>query len=85
MKDVQNEKIEYDRSYSLHGLLNIRVKGDKIVTKTTDAEFENTKNDRNSKKNHFITFHNIEKTFSKIDNLLQEFKFSTFESHLRNF
>ncbi len=37
-----------------------------------------------SKKNHFITFHNIEKTFSKIDNLLQEFEFSTFESHLKN-
>ena len=36
------------------------------------------------KKNHFITFHNIEKTFSKIDNLLQEFEFSTFESHLKN-
>ena len=34
------------------------------------------------KKNHFITFHNIEKTFSRIDSLLQEFKFSTFESHL---
>ena len=35
MKDVQNEKIEYDRSYSLHGLLNIRVKGSELVTKTT--------------------------------------------------
>ena len=36
------------------------------------------------KKNHFITFHNIKNTFSKIDNLLQEFKFSTFESYLPN-
>ena len=36
------------------------------------------------KKNHFITFHNIEKTFSKIDNILQEFKFSTYESYLPN-
>ena len=36
------------------------------------------------KKNHFITFHNIEKTFSRIDKLLQEFKFSTFESYLPN-
>jgi len=35
-------------------------------------------------KNHFITFHKIEKTFSKIDDLLREFKFSTFESHLKN-
>ena len=35
------------------------------------------------KKNHFITFHNIKKTFSKIDSLLQEFEFSTFESHLK--
>jgi polysaccharide deacetylase family protein (PEP-CTERM system associated) len=37
-----------------------------------------------SKKNHFITFHNIEKTFSKINNLLQEFQFSTYESYLPN-
>ena len=51
MKDMQNDKIEYDRSYSLHGLLNIRVKGNEIVTKTTDAEFKDIKNDRNSKKN----------------------------------
>lgn len=35
------------------------------------------------KKNHFITFYNIKKTFSKIDSLLQEFEFSTFESHLK--
>ena len=36
------------------------------------------------KKDHFITFHNIEKTLSRIDNLLEEFKFSTFESYLPN-
>lgn len=36
------------------------------------------------KKNHFITFYNIEKTFSKINTLLEKFEFSTFESHLRN-
>lgn len=35
-------------------------------------------------KNHFITFHNIKKTFSKINNLLQEFEFSTYESYLPN-
>jgi len=35
-------------------------------------------------KKHFITFHNIEKTFSKINNLLQEFEFSTYESYLSN-
>jgi polysaccharide deacetylase family protein (PEP-CTERM system associated) len=34
------------------------------------------------RKNHFITFHNIEKTFSKMNDLLQEFEFSTFESYL---
>ena len=36
------------------------------------------------KKNRFITFHNIENTFSKINNLLREFEFSTFESYLPN-
>lgn len=34
------------------------------------------------KKNHFITFHNIAKTFSKMNELLQEFEFTTFESYL---
>ena len=34
------------------------------------------------KKNHFITFHNIAKTFSKMNDLLQEFEFTTFESYL---
>lgn len=34
-------------------------------------------------KNRFITFHNIEKTFSKMHSLLQEFEFSTFESYLQ--
>ena len=37
------------------------------------------------KKNQFITFHNIEKTLSRIDNLLKEFKFSSFESYLPEF
>lgn len=35
-----------------------------------------------SMKNHFITFHNIEKTFSKMNDLLQNFEFTTFESYL---
>ena len=34
------------------------------------------------RKNHFITFHNIEKTFSKMNDLLQEFEFTTFKSYL---
>lgn len=34
------------------------------------------------KKNHFITFYNIAKTFSKMNDLLQEFEFTTFESYL---
>lgn len=34
------------------------------------------------RKNHFITFHNIEKTFSKMSDLLQEFEFTTFKSYL---
>jgi len=35
-------------------------------------------------KNHFITFHNIRKVFSKTNTLLREFRFSTFESYLKN-
>jgi len=35
-------------------------------------------------KNRFITFHNIEKTFSKMNELLQTFEFSSFESYLPN-
>ncbi|MEW6044615.1 MAG: polysaccharide deacetylase family protein [Thermoproteota archaeon] len=34
------------------------------------------------KKNHFITFHNIKKTFTRMNDLLKEFKFTTFESYL---
>ena len=33
-------------------------------------------------KNHFITFHNVEKTFSKMNKLLQNFEFTSFESYL---
>ena len=35
------------------------------------------------KKNHFITFHNIEKTFSKMDELLKTFSFNSFRNHLQ--
>lgn len=35
-----------------------------------------------SKKNHFVTFHNIKKTFSKMNDLLKNFEFTTFESYL---
>ena len=34
-------------------------------------------------KNRFITFHKIEKTFSKMDRLLKEFEFSSFNSYLK--
>jgi polysaccharide deacetylase family protein (PEP-CTERM system associated) len=34
------------------------------------------------KKNYFITFHNIKKTFDRMDDLLREFEFTTFESYL---
>ena len=33
-------------------------------------------------KNQFITFHNIEKTFSKMNQLLKEFEFTSFNSYL---
>ncbi len=34
-------------------------------------------------KNQFITFHKIEKAFSKMEQLLKEFEFNTFSSHLK--
>jgi peptidoglycan-N-acetylglucosamine deacetylase len=34
------------------------------------------------KKNHFITFHNIDKTYSKMEKILSEFKFTKFETYL---
>ncbi len=34
-------------------------------------------------KNQFITFHKIEKAFSKMEQLLKEFEFTTFSSHLK--
>lgn len=35
------------------------------------------------KKNHFVTFYNLKKTFNKMNDLLKEFEFTTFESHLQ--
>lgn len=35
-----------------------------------------------SKKDHFITYHNIEKTFSKMNEILKEFDFTSFETYL---
>ena len=34
------------------------------------------------KKNYFITFHNIDKTYSKMEKILSEFKFTKFETYL---
>ena len=33
-------------------------------------------------KNHFITFYNIEKTFSKMNDILRDYEFTTFQSYL---
>ena len=35
------------------------------------------------KKDHFITYHKIEKAFSKMNELLEEFKFQSFNSYLK--
>ena len=35
-----------------------------------------------SKKDNFITYHNIEKAYGKMDELLQTFDFTSFSSHL---
>ena len=37
-----------------------------------------------SKMDNFITYHNIEKTLSKMDNLLKKFSFTSFERFLKN-
>ena len=34
-----------------------------------------------SRKDHFITYHNIEKTFSKMNEILKEFDFTSFENY----
>ena len=37
-----------------------------------------------SKKNNFITYHNIEKTLPKLDQLLLNFNFTSFEKYIKN-
>jgi len=37
-----------------------------------------------SKKNYFITYHNIEKTLPKLDQLLLNFNFTSFEKYIKN-
>ena len=34
------------------------------------------------KKENFVTFHNIKKTYSRLDKILQEFRFTSFENYL---
>ncbi len=50
MSDVRNTDIKYDRSYSLHGLISIKIRGSEIVAKITDAEFRDAMSDDSSKK-----------------------------------
>lgn len=50
MTDEQNNKTKYDRSYSIHELTSIKIKGNNFVTKTSDAEFGDTISDKNSTK-----------------------------------
>ena len=38
-----------------------------------------------STKDNFITYHNLEKTLSKMDKLLNEFSFTSFEKYLNHF
>ena len=37
-----------------------------------------------SKKNNFITYHNIEKTLPKLDQLLSNFNFTSFQKYIDN-
>jgi len=37
-----------------------------------------------SKKDHFITFHNIDKAYDKMEDLLEKFQFTSFEKFIRN-
>ena len=36
-----------------------------------------------SKKDHFITFHNINKAYSKMENLLKKFEFTSFSKYIQ--
>jgi hypothetical protein len=37
-----------------------------------------------SKKDHFVTFHNIDKAYSKMEDLLEKFQFTSFEKFIHN-
>ena len=37
-----------------------------------------------SKKDHFITFHNIDKAFNKMEDLIEKFQFTSFEKFIHN-
>ena len=37
-----------------------------------------------SRKDHFVTFHNIDKAYSKMENLLEKFQFTSFEKFIHN-
>ena len=37
-----------------------------------------------SKMDYFITYHNLEKSMNKMDQILKEFKFTSFEKYLKN-
>jgi len=37
-----------------------------------------------SKKDHFITFHNIDKAYTKMEDLLEKFQFTSFEKFIHN-
>jgi len=51
MTNDRKNEIKYDRSYSIHGLTSIKIKGSNFVTKTSDAEFGDTKSEESSTKN----------------------------------
>ena len=36
-----------------------------------------------SKKDHFITFHNIDKAYPKMENLLEKFQFTSFSNFIQ--
>ena len=37
-----------------------------------------------SKKDHFVTYHNIEKAFDRMEKLLEKFEFTSFKTYLKN-
>lgn len=51
MTNGKNNLVEYERSYSLHGLVSTKVRGSEIVAKTIETEFGDSKLDENSAKN----------------------------------